>query len=83
MGVMLTVMAKGQVTFRKELLEHLGAGPGDQLEVEMLPSGRVEVRVASKEGIEGFIGCLRSSRQNAPSIEEMNEAAADGWAGKP
>ncbi len=83
MGVMLTVMAKGQVTFRKELLEHLGAGPGDQLEVEMLPSGRVEVRVAPKEGIEGFIGCLRSSRQNAPSIEEMNEAAADGWAGKP
>lgn len=82
MGVMLTVTAKGQVTFRKEVLEHLGAGPGDQLEVEMLPSGRVEVRVAAKEGIEGFIGCLRSTRASPPSIDEMNEAISNGWAGK-
>ncbi|MFV3126839.1 AbrB/MazE/SpoVT family DNA-binding domain-containing protein [Niveispirillum sp. KHB5.9] len=82
MGVILTVTAKGQVTFRKELLEHLGAGPGDQLEVEMLPSGRVEVRVAPKEGIEGFFGCLKSPLAKAPSIEEMNDAIAAGWAGK-
>lgn len=83
MGTTLTVTAKGQVTFRKDLLEHLGAGPGDRLEVEMLPSGRVEVRAAPKAGIEGFIGCLASPLTKPPSIEDMNDAIADGWAGKP
>lgn len=82
MGVMLTVTAKGQVTFRKEVLQHLGAGPGDRLEVELLPSGKVEVRTAPREGIEAFIGCLKSPLPRPPTIEEMNDAITDGWAGR-
>lgn len=71
MGVMLTVTAKGEVTLHKEVLEHLGVGPGDQVEADLLPDGRVEVRTAPKEGIEAFFGCLRSPLPKAPTIEEM------------
>ena len=46
----LTVTQKGQVTLRKEVLRHLGVHPGDGIEVDMLPDGRIEARGASKQG---------------------------------
>ncbi len=79
----LTVTAKGQGTLRKELLDHLGIAPGDKLTVDLLPSGRAEVRAARARGsIEDFIGCLEDIDRPSLSIEEMNEIAAQGWAGK-
>lgn len=83
MGTTLKVTAKGQVTLRKELLDHLGIGPGDRIVVDFLPSGRAEVRAANPKGtIESFIGCLRNPDGPSLSIDEINEIAADGWAGK-
>lgn len=84
MGSTLTVTSKGQVTLRRELLEHLGVVPGDKITVDFLPSGRAEVRAAKTSGsIEDFIGCLPTvPGEQAPTIEEINEAIADGWAGK-
>ncbi|WP_036290715.1 AbrB/MazE/SpoVT family DNA-binding domain-containing protein [Methylosinus sp. PW1] len=79
----LTVTAKGQVTLRKDLMKHLGVRPGEQIEVETLPDGRVELRAARPGGkISDVFGLLK--RKDAPSlsIEEMNEIAARGWAGK-
>lgn len=35
----LTVTAKGQITPRRELLQHLGIGPGHQLTVDKLANG--------------------------------------------
>lgn len=81
MGTMLTVTAKGQVTLRKELLAHLGVAPGDKIIVDLLPSGRVEVRAAASAGsIEDFIGCARNAPAPALSIEDIGEIAAQGWA---
>lgn len=79
----LTVTAKGQVTLRKDVLEHLGVRPGDKIAVEKLPSGRIEVRANKPAGkISDIFGMLK--RKNGPrlSIEEMNEVIADAWAGK-
>ena len=36
----LTVTARGQVTFRKDVLQHLGIRPGDKIELDLLPDGR-------------------------------------------
>ena len=36
----LTVTARGQVTFRKEVLQHLGIKPGDKMELDLLPGGK-------------------------------------------
>lgn len=36
----------------------------------------------SKDGIAAFIGCVKSTRLAAPSIDEMSDAIAEGRAGK-
>ena len=78
----LTVTAKGQVTLRKEVLRHLGVGPGQKVKVELLPSGRVEIRAAKSAGsIEDFFGSLQRPGTKPLTIEEINEVIADGWAG--
>lgn len=79
----LTVTAKGQVTLRKDLLSHLGIQPGDKIDVEKLPDGRIQVRAARPTGkISDIFGLLKREGRPSLSIEEMNEIAADGWAGK-
>ena len=79
----LTVTAKGQITLRKDVLRHLGVAPGQKIEIDMLPNGRVEMRAAKRTGsIENFIGCLQRPGTKALTIDEMNEVIAKGWAGE-
>ena len=79
----MTITSKGQVTFRKELLEHLGSSPGDRLIVEKLPDGRLQVQAAQAAvPIEKLFGLLRQDGQRVLSIAEMAEIATEGWAGK-
>jgi bifunctional DNA-binding transcriptional regulator/antitoxin component of YhaV-PrlF toxin-antitoxin module len=82
MATTLTVTAKGQVTLRKELLRHLGVIPGQKVEVELLPSGRLEFRAKPTGSIEDFFGCLRRPGTKPLTIEEIGEIAAQGWVGR-
>jgi antitoxin PrlF len=80
--LILTVTAKGQVTLRKEVLRHLDVTPGQKVEVDLLPNGRLEVRAARPTGsIEDFIGCAQRPGTKPLTIEEIGEIAAQGWAG--
>ncbi|PHN80648.1 transcriptional regulator [Pseudomonas syringae pv. cerasicola] len=103
----LTVTARGQVTFRKDVLQHLGIRLGDKIELDLLPDGRgvlkadLGIRLGDKieldllpDGrgvlkaarpagtIASFVGLLAGKTQKVATIEEINEAAAQGWAGK-
>ena len=79
----LTVTARGQVTFRKEVLQHLGIGPGQKIELDLLPDGWALLRAARPTGtIEGFVGLLAGRTKKVATIEEINEATAQAWAGK-
>ena len=79
----LTVTSRGQVTFRKKVLQHLGIEPGGKVELDLLPDGRGVLRAARPSGkIEDFFGVLAGKTKRVATIEEMNEAAARGWAGK-
>ena len=80
----LTVTAKGQVTLRKDVLEHLGVHPGEKITVNKLPDGRIEVTAARPTGkIADVFGSLTSKRKGKSlSIEGMNDIIARGWAGK-
>ena len=79
----LKITARGQVPFRKEVLQHLGIKPGEQIEVERLPEGELRIRVARSSGsIKDFIGLLAGASDKVLSIEEMNEISAAGWAGE-
>jgi AbrB family looped-hinge helix DNA binding protein len=79
----LTVTAKGQITLRKELLQHLGVHPGDKVTVDKLPDGRIEVKAARPTGkISDLFGFLKRENEPSLSIDEINKIAARGWAGK-
>ena len=78
---MLTITAKGQVTLKQELLKHLGVGPGEKVEADKLPDGRILVRAATQDGrIGDFIGCLIQRQGRKLTVDEMKEIAARGWA---
>ena len=78
----LTVTSRGQVTFRRKVLQHLGIKPGGKIELDLLPDGRGMIRAAKRSGtIEDFIGRLAGKTKKVATIEEINEAAAQGWAG--
>jgi bifunctional DNA-binding transcriptional regulator/antitoxin component of YhaV-PrlF toxin-antitoxin module len=83
MKTTLKVTSKGQVTFRKEVLDKLGVQPGDKITIELVGPGRMEVR-AAKPGskLEQFVGCLKKAGAPALSIEEIKNIASRGWAGE-
>lgn len=79
----LTVTERGQVTFRKDVLQHLGIRPGERIAVDKLPDGRVTLRAARPAGrIDRFLGLLAGKTKKVASLKEIDEAAAAGWAGK-
>ena len=78
----LTVTAKGQVTLRKDVLEHLGVGPGEQIDVTKLPDGRIEVRAASTGDNSSLFGMLTKKGRPPLSIDAMNEITKQGWSGR-
>ena len=78
-----TVTSKGQITLRKELLQHLGVHPGQKINIDKLPGGEIRIRATKATGkISDFCGMLKREGQRVISIEEMNEVIAKGWAGK-
>jgi bifunctional DNA-binding transcriptional regulator/antitoxin component of YhaV-PrlF toxin-antitoxin module len=79
----LTVTTRGQVTFRKDVLQHLGIKPGDKIELDLLPDGRASLKAVPSEGsIHDFFGLLAGKSDKVATIDEMNEAIARGWAGE-
>jgi len=79
----LSVTSRGQVTFKKEILQHLGIKPGEKIELDLLPDGRGVLRAARQTGtMADFIGLLANRTTKVATIEEINAASAEGWAGK-
>ncbi|MDN5844102.1 MAG: AbrB/MazE/SpoVT family DNA-binding domain-containing protein [Alcaligenaceae bacterium] len=81
----LAVTVKGQVTLKRDLLQHLGIKPGERVEFEKLPGGELRVRAMRPSGtIDSFFHALdgKVKLQKPLTIEEMNEIAAAGWAGQ-
>ena len=78
----LTITARGQITFRKEVLKHLGIQPGGKIKVDLLPDGRAQLTaerpVGSWRELRGFLkGRTNGARL---SIEEINAAIAEAGA---
>jgi AbrB family looped-hinge helix DNA binding protein len=79
----LKITSKGQVTFRKEVLDQLGVRPGDKVTVELVGPGRLEVRQAQPgANLEEFVGCLKKARARTLSLDDIKRIAREGWAGK-
>jgi bifunctional DNA-binding transcriptional regulator/antitoxin component of YhaV-PrlF toxin-antitoxin module len=79
----LTVTARGQVTFRKDVLQHLGIKPGEKIELDLLPDGRGILKAARPAGtIDGFVGLLAGRTKKVATLAEIAEASAQAWSGK-
>ena len=79
----LTVTARGQVTFKKEVLKHLGIKPGQKIELDLLPNGQGMLKAARPAAtIDGFVGLLAGRSPKVASLEEINATTALAWAGK-
>jgi len=74
----LTVTKRGQVTFRKDVLRHLGIQPGGKIRLDLLPDGRAELRAdrpqSSFRELHGFLKGKGNGKRL--SIEEINDAIA-------
>lgn len=83
----LTVTARGQVTFRKEALKHLGILPGGKIRLDLLPNGRAELKANRARGsLHEFRGVLKSGTNGArpssrkPVTRWPKPARRPGWA---
>lgn len=79
----LTVTRRGQVTFRKEVLQHLGVQPGQRIQLDLLPDGRAELSADQPKGpwrdLAGFLdGKTNGARLSIEGIAAITaEAGAD------
>jgi bifunctional DNA-binding transcriptional regulator/antitoxin component of YhaV-PrlF toxin-antitoxin module len=79
----LTVTARGQVTFRKDVLRHLGIEPGQKIKLDLLPDGRGLIQASQPTGtIRSFIGLLAHQTNKVATIEEISQATVQAWSGK-
>jgi hypothetical protein len=79
MALELTITAKGQITLRRAVLDHLGVVPGAKVSVSLLENGRIElVAAAVRDDVNSLRGALRRSGQRPVSLEEMQEAIEAG-----
>jgi bifunctional DNA-binding transcriptional regulator/antitoxin component of YhaV-PrlF toxin-antitoxin module len=79
----LSITSRGQVTLRREILQHLGILPGQKIELDLLPDGRGVIQAAKPtQSIDGFIGLLAGKTTKVATIEEINAAAEKAWAGR-
>jgi bifunctional DNA-binding transcriptional regulator/antitoxin component of YhaV-PrlF toxin-antitoxin module len=75
MPLHLTITAKGQVTLRQAVLEHLGLQPGHKVGVALLPDGRVELRAANAApSVTAVRGALHRPRKRPVSLDDMQAA---------
>ncbi len=78
----LSVTARGQVTFRKEVLKHLGIQPGGKIRLDLLPDGRAELKADRPKGswreLHGMFKGKGDGRRF--TIEEINDAIAEAGA---
>ena len=79
MSLELTITAKGQVTLRQAVLDHLGVRPGDKVTVSLLREGRVELMPsATGHDLSRLRGRLHRPGQPPVSLDEMQQAIEAG-----
>jgi hypothetical protein len=78
----LTVTARGQVTFRKDVLMHLGIRPGGKIRLDLLPNGKAELTADQARGSWDDLAGFFAGKTNGArlSIEELGDAVASAGA---
>lgn len=73
MSTSLKLTSKSQVTFKKDILRHLGVKPGDYINVEKLPDGTIKAGPVKKTGkISDVFGMLKAPPGVHLTVEQIN-----------
>lgn len=80
----LSVTARGQITLKRDLLQHMGVESGEKVEVIKLPDGGIKIQAQRKtKPMSSFFGVLKDKTDGKVlTVEDMNEIIKDGWSGK-
>jgi bifunctional DNA-binding transcriptional regulator/antitoxin component of YhaV-PrlF toxin-antitoxin module len=81
MELMLT--ARGQFTFNKSLMEHLGVSVGEKISIRKLPGGKIEIQAKkNKMSPQALLTILRSTIKTdiKLTVEDMNDEIARCYA---
>ena len=62
----LTVTTRGQVTFRKEVLQRLAIKPGERIDLDLLPDGKAQLKLRNQKARSGRCVASSKARQTAP-----------------
>jgi antitoxin PrlF len=73
-----TLTTKGQITIPKAVRDRLCLRTGQRLEFQFDPKGQLVLTPRTRD-IRALKGILRSPRPRAVSVQEMNEAIAEGF----
>ena len=82
MSTAMTLTSKGQFTFNKGLLEHLGIRAGDRIAIRKMPNGKVEIEAQkNKLTDDELFALLRKTLKTDKkfSLEEIQEAIIQGY----
>lgn len=71
-----SITVKGQTTLPKSVRQALDLGPGDRLRYVILDGG--QVRIMRTRSVSGLAGMLRRNLKAPVTLEQMDEAVAQG-----
>lgn len=72
-----TVTSKGQITIPKEIRDRLRLQTGHRIEFQIDSKGKVSLTPRNHD-IRSLKGIIRSRNRKPVSVEEMNQAIAEG-----
>jgi bifunctional DNA-binding transcriptional regulator/antitoxin component of YhaV-PrlF toxin-antitoxin module len=82
----MTLTSKGQFTFNKGLLEHLGIRVGDQVSIRKVPDGKIEIEAQKNRIDDGelfarldALAPVLNPKKKKCSIAEIDAAIVEGY----
>jgi len=78
MATTIRLTDKGQLTFSKQLMEHIKVKAGEQVVIKKLPDGSLKIEAEKKKvDIMSLAGCLKTDIRLTD--EEIQEAIIQGY----
>ncbi|MDR2188048.1 MAG: AbrB/MazE/SpoVT family DNA-binding domain-containing protein [Azonexus sp.] len=82
----MTLTGRGQFTFNKGFMEHLGVKPGERVDVRKMPDGKLEIVAANKKEtltVDDLVAKARKRHKDNKirlTIEELDDCIVQSYA---
>src|SRR3546814_3157120 len=74
-----TLTSKGQITLRKEFMQHLGVHPGERINIDKLPDGSIK-RLCCKDWRQSEVGCRSAPIRSEEHTSELQSLMRSSYA---